>query len=101
MDETFRRFVLTTARSEKTETSKTRLGPSTWTMVKTPLLILLIISTAFLFLTQQERYQSVIGGVVALNNAMPALIAYASALTAAAAVLLRLLDMFRGQKGDG
>jgi hypothetical protein len=84
MDESFRRFVISASMDEDIDAWR-RAGGSTWQLIKTPLLLVLLGVALFLFLTQKELYDSTIS--------------FVSAVTAGIAILFRLVGMF--QKGDG
>jgi hypothetical protein len=84
MDESFRRFVISASTGEDIDAWR-RAGGSTWQLIKTPLLLVLLGVALFLFVTQKELYDSTIS--------------FVSAITAGIAILFRLLGMF--QKGEG
>ena len=83
MDESFRRFVVSTSREQDIEAWRQQEGGSAWQLMKAPLLLILVGVALFLFVTQKDVYDSTIS--------------FMSAVTAGIAALFKLLGMF--QKG--
>jgi len=80
MDESFRRFVISSQYDEDIDAWR-QAGGSNWELMKAPLLLILLSVSLFLFVTQKEVYDSSVS--------------FVSALTAGLAALFKLLGMFQ------
>jgi hypothetical protein len=83
MDESFRRFVISTAAAEGVSTYRAEVD-SRWETLKAPLLLILLGVIAFLFITQKELFDSTLSLV--------------SALTGGGLAMLKLFGMFQRGK---
>jgi hypothetical protein len=80
MDESFRRFVISSQHGEDIDAWR-HAGGSNWELMKAPLLLILLSVSLFLFVTQKEVYDSSVS--------------FVSALTAGLAAMFKLLGMFQ------
>ena len=85
MDESFRRFVISSQHDEDIDAWR-HAGGSNWELMKAPLLLILLSVSLFLFVTQKEVYDSSVS--------------FVSALTAGLAALFKLLGMFQKKEAS-
>lgn len=85
MDESFRRFVISSQHDEDIDAWR-QAGGSNWELMKAPLLLILLSVSLFLFVTQKEVYDSSVS--------------FVSALTAGLAALFKLLGMFQKKEAS-
>jgi hypothetical protein len=78
MNETFRRFVLSSF--SRTEVAALEEGSTTsaWDAIRWPFLALLVGSLAFLFVTQHELFNTTVGVITAVAAAVPAIVKMAN-----------------------
>ena len=75
MNEEFRTFILTEIIEEDVELEKQQSGSSSaWNTFKIPFLVILIAILMFVFITQQETFNKLMAGLVAVAGSLPILI---------------------------
>jgi hypothetical protein len=74
MNETFRRFILTRECTEQVTALETAYGPSTWDRLRIPLAVAVVGAGVFLFATQKELYNAIVGVTTAAAVSVPTLI---------------------------
>ena len=87
MNETFRRFVLTRECSQQVAALETEEGPSAWDRLRAPLGIAAFGVAVFLFATQQELYNAILGATAGVAASVP--------------TLIRAVGMFVGRPVEG
>ncbi len=80
MNETFRRFILTRECSEQVAALETASGPSAWDRLRAPLALAVVGGAIFLFATQKELYNAILGVTTAAAVSVPTLIRAVGAL---------------------
>jgi hypothetical protein len=74
MNETFRRFILTRECSQQVTALETESGPSAWDRLHAPLGVAVVGLGVFLFATQKELYNAILGVTTAAAVSVPTLI---------------------------
>jgi hypothetical protein len=74
MNETFRRFILTRECSQQVAVLETESGPSAWDRLHAPLGVAVVGLGVFLFATQKELYNAILGVTTAAAVSVPTLI---------------------------
>jgi len=74
MNETFRRFIMTRECTEQVAALETADGPSTWDRLRVPLAVAVVGAAVFLFATQKELYNAILGVTTAAAVSVPTLI---------------------------
>lgn len=87
MNETFRRFLLTRECSQQVATLETENGPSAWDRLRAPLGVAVVGVAVFLFATQKELYNAILGVTTAAAVSVP--------------TLIRAVGMLVGRPGEG
>lgn len=80
---TFRAFVLAKPRMAEAQRVEARELPSTWDQLQMPLAFVLVSAGVFLFVTQKELYNALLGTTTAAAVSIPALVKAVSSLAAA------------------
>jgi hypothetical protein len=78
MNETFRRFVLSSFSRTEVAALENDSTASAWDAARRPFLALLVASLAFLFVTQHELFNTTVGVVAAVAAAVPAIMKMAN-----------------------
>jgi hypothetical protein len=78
MNETFRRFVLSSFSRTEVAALEEDSTTSAWDAIRWPFLALLIGSLAFLFVTQHELFNTTVGVLTAVAAAVPAIVKMAN-----------------------
>ena len=74
MNETFRRFILSRECSKQVAALETESGPSAWDRLRAPLGVAVVGVAVFLFATQKELYNAILGVTTAAAVSVPTLI---------------------------
>jgi hypothetical protein len=74
MNETFRRFILTRECTDQVAALEMADGPSTWDRLRIPLAAAVVAAGVFLFATQKELYNAILGMTTAAAVSVPTLI---------------------------
>jgi hypothetical protein len=78
MNETFRRFVLSSFSRSEVADLEENSTTSAWDAIRWPFLALLVGSLAFLFVTQHELFNTTVGVITAVAAAVPAIVKMAN-----------------------
>ena len=74
MNDTFRRFILTRECTDQVAALERADGPSTWDRLRVPLAAAVVAAGVFLFATQKELYNAIVGMTTAAAVSVPTLI---------------------------